>query len=311
MDEGGQRVTQTKMVADLVASLLRADDRRVAIGEDVRDGGMLGLSRVAAEDDALRGQLWSTPLTNAGIWSHAIGLARAGRRPIVLPSSGSDVVAGAPVLREALSPGAPDARGLLIITVSGPGFGLGGSDAACVDSELARVPGLRVSIAGSVDDGPRLVAEAGDEPTLVLLPRSLALLEPAGDESESSAAGAHVQRPSTSATVFTWGGARPRAEQAIAALGAIADGVGLVDVRSLSPLDETTLVAEAKTTGRIVIAHPGPRGGVAAELAALFADHAILSLDAPIVRVAGEGEAEAGLPSVTAIADAIEGVLTY
>ena len=74
-------------LARLVASLLREDDRRVLLGEDVRSGGMLGLSRVAAEDPQLRTRLLGSPLTGVAHVAHAGGLALAGLRPIVLLSS--------------------------------------------------------------------------------------------------------------------------------------------------------------------------------------------------------------------------------
>ncbi|MCA9691626.1 MAG: hypothetical protein KC636_18620, partial [Myxococcales bacterium] len=71
-------------------------------------------------------------------------------------------------------------------------------------------------------------------------------------------------------------------------------------------------------TGKLVIAHPGPSAfGVAAELAALFADAAILHLDAPVLRVGGEAgplgrDAEGrALPSVAAITEAILRVVTF
>ncbi|XWX15812.1 transketolase C-terminal domain-containing protein [Nannocystis pusilla] len=78
------------------------------------------------------------------------------------------------------------------------------------------------------------------------------------------------------------------------------------------------LVAAAAKTGKLVIAHAGGLSfGPGAELAAIFADRAILHLDAPIVRVAGrEGplaraDEMSGLPSVAALVDAIHRVVTY
>ena len=77
-------------LSETCAQLLREDPTRVMLGEDVLDGGMLGLSRIAAQDEKLREQLLATPLTNNGIFAHAAGLALGGRKPILaLPSAGS------------------------------------------------------------------------------------------------------------------------------------------------------------------------------------------------------------------------------
>ena len=87
-------------LSETCAQLLREDPTRVMLGEDVLDGGMLGLSRIAAQDEKLREQLLATPLTNNGIFAHAAGLALGGRKPILaLPSAGA-LLEGLAALRE-------------------------------------------------------------------------------------------------------------------------------------------------------------------------------------------------------------------
>ena len=83
-----------------VLTLLRDDPRRVLLGEDVRDGGMLGLSRAAMQDPALGLRVLATPLTPTANLAHATGLALAGRRPIVLLGSASALLEGYAGLRE-------------------------------------------------------------------------------------------------------------------------------------------------------------------------------------------------------------------
>jgi pyruvate dehydrogenase E1 component beta subunit len=62
----------------------------------------------------------------------------------------------------------------------------------------------------------------------------------------------------------------------------------VIDVRSLVPLDEETILSSVEKTGRVVIVHEAPKTcGFGAELSALIAEKAILSLEAPIARVAG------------------------
>jgi len=62
----------------------------------------------------------------------------------------------------------------------------------------------------------------------------------------------------------------------------------LIDLRTLCPLDRETILASVRKTGRAVIVHEAPRTcGLGAELAALIAEHALLNLDAPVLRVTG------------------------
>src|SRR5205807_10135826 len=62
----------------------------------------------------------------------------------------------------------------------------------------------------------------------------------------------------------------------------------IVDLRTLLPLDTETVLASVRKTGRVVIAHEAPKTcGYGAELAALIAEKALMSLEAPIARVAG------------------------
>jgi pyruvate/2-oxoglutarate/acetoin dehydrogenase E1 component len=77
----------------------------------------------------------------------------------------------------------------------------------------------------------------------------------------------------------------PVAEAAADELGA---SVEVLDLRSLKPLDEETLLASVAKTGRVVIVQEAPRvAGFAAEVAAVIAEKAILDLRGPVLRVTG------------------------
>ena len=306
------------------AQLLREDPTRVMLGEDVLDGGMLGLSQVAAQDEKLAQQLLATPLTNSGIFAHAAGLALGGRKPILaLPSAGA-LLEGLASLRElaALSwrSGGEHVASMTILAPSGPGFGLGGEASVSPASMLAELPGVRVLAPGRPEEMSAMVRAAVVEaagPTIILLPRTMALAEiETMDESlERELGQARSLRQGSRATVFAWGATVALAEAALDALDA---PVELVDLRCLSPLDEDTLIAAARKTGRVVIAHAGARNhGLGAELAARFADAAILALDAPVLRVTGAKgpfdapQESARLPTSSAIASAVDSLINY
>jgi pyruvate/2-oxoglutarate/acetoin dehydrogenase E1 component len=313
-------------LAAVVADLLREDSRRVLVGEDVRDGGMLGFSRAASEDAALSPRILGAPLTPAVTVAHAAGLACSGLRPILLLPSASALLEGLAGLREAASLGwrSGDTQSvpLLILAPSGAGFGLGGDAAESPEATLTQIPGLRTVIGARADELGALVKAAasfadGEDPTVVLLPRTLLLTQtesPVSDLGRPLSCSVRIQT-GDAATVFAWGEAVDVALRAAHASGL---SVTVVDVSSLAPLDTDALVEAARETGKLVIAHAGPRNyGVGAELAATFADQALLQLDAPVVRVCGHtgrhgpGSEHNAIPSVEDVTRAIEHVAHF
>jgi pyruvate/2-oxoglutarate/acetoin dehydrogenase E1 component len=314
-------------LATVIAELVRDDERRVLLGEDVLEGGMLGLSREAAKDRALVGRVLPTPLVPTVPFAYAAGLAYAGRHPIVLLPGTTALFEGLAGLREAVAWAWRNEQAaplpVCIVVPCGPGLGLGGDAGEAASALVAAVPGLHVLCASRPEDAGAwlraavdLAATAG--PTVLLLPRRTLLSAPQGPFAVALGRGptaAKRVRDGSALTVFAWGAALLVALEAVEIAGIDA---AVVDVGCLSPLDLPTLEAEARATGRLAIVHAGPRaGGVAAELAAHLADVAILHLDAPIVRVSGaepplrpQGEAEA-LPRPERVALALEHLARY
>jgi pyruvate/2-oxoglutarate/acetoin dehydrogenase E1 component len=313
-------------LSQTLADLLQGDPRHVVLGEDVADGGMLGLTRACASDDALARRLLSTPLAPSALMAHAAGLALGGRRPIVVHGSVLSLVEGLAGLREAglLAARTAGARTvpLLVLVPCGPGFGLGGDASEGLESVIARVPGVRMLCVGSAREAAAWLRAAasfddGEMPTVLLLPRRILLssVEEPVEALERPCGRPHRVREGRAATVFAWG---ETVSLSLAAVDAAGVDAAVVDVGCLAPLPVEALVDEAKATGKIVIAHAGPAaGGLGAELAALFSDRAILHLDAPITRVTGaDGPLRAsdeagGVPSVARLAEAIVAVAEF
>jgi pyruvate/2-oxoglutarate/acetoin dehydrogenase E1 component len=320
-------VTVLSHLAEVVAELLREDERRVLLGEDVLDGGMLGLSREAVKDRELRARVIPTPLVPTVPFAHAAGLAAAGRHPVVLLPGTSALLEGLAGLREAATWSWRNEDcmpvPLCVVAPCGPGLGLGGDAGEAAAAMLAAVPGLRVLCAGRPEHAGawlRAAVEhaASDGPTVLLLPRSVLLATLQGPLARAlgrSPVAAHRVRDGRVVTVFAWGAALPLALAAVEQSGVDA---AVVDPGCLVPLDLPTLEAEARATGRLVIVHAGPRaGGVGAELAAHLADAAILCLDAPILRMTGappplrpSDEADA-LPRMEQVVEALVSTASY
>jgi pyruvate/2-oxoglutarate/acetoin dehydrogenase E1 component len=93
----------------------------------------------------------------------------------------------------------------------------------------------------------------------------------------------------------------------------------VVDIRSLRPLDEATILASVEKTGRVAIVHEAPRtAGFGAELAALVAEKALLHLQAPVLRVTGYDVPypywqleDLYVPSVERVSDALRKLVEF
>lgn len=317
------RTTVLDHLAAVLADLMRDDDRRVLMGEDVRDGGMLGLSRLAMADPELVPRVLPAPLSPSTTLAQAAGMAWNDARPIVILPGAQAMLDGLAGLRASLRASHLSTMPLplLIVAAVGPGFAIDDEADLPVEASLQTIDGLRVITVSQPEEAGaclRAAAEfwAGEQPTVVLLPRRLCLM-PFDPESAQPTllrpfATPIMRRQGQAATVFTWGAATGTVLTTIERADL---DVAVVDVECISPLDRATLVTYAQRTGKLVIVHDGSdRSSIAADLAALFADETIYALDAPIVRVHGQaasclGEESLLVPSSEAIAHALARVL--
>src|SRR5213078_2582577 len=128
---------------------------------------------------------------------------------------------------------------------------------------------------------------------------------------------ARLAREGDDVTLVAYGSMVPLCEAAADALEGVS--VEVLDVRTLKPLDEESLLASAAKTGRVVIVQEAPRTcGYAAELAAILAEKAILDLRGPVLRVTGYDVPypywqleDAYLPSAERVAGATRKLLAF
>jgi pyruvate dehydrogenase E1 component beta subunit len=99
---------------------------------------------------------------------------------------------------------------------------------------------------------------------------------------------ASVRREGADVSVFTWGAMTRPTLEAAADLAEEGIDCEVVDLRTLSPLDEETLIESFEKTGRAVVVHEAPKtGGLAGELIATLQEESLLYQEAPIGRVTG------------------------
>jgi pyruvate dehydrogenase E1 component beta subunit len=129
---------------------------------------------------------------------------------------------------------------------------------------------------------------------------------------------ARVARAGEHCSVLAYGAMVPVAVEAAAAASDRGWSVEVVDLRTLVPLDTEAVLASVRKTGRAVILHEAPRTcGYGAELAALLAEQALTSLQAPVLRVTGYDTPfpytleHSYLPDAPRALRAIEHVMTF
>jgi pyruvate/2-oxoglutarate/acetoin dehydrogenase E1 component len=188
------------------------------------------------------------------------------------------------------------------------------------EAYYVHTPGVKVAIPSTPADAKGLLAAAirDPDPVVVLEPklhyRTIRGEVPEG-EHVVALGRARIAREGTDVTLVAYGSMVPLCEQAADAL----DGISaeIVDLRTLKPLDEETLLASVAKTGRVVIVQEAPRtAGFGAELAAIIAEKAIFDLQGPVLRVTGYDVPypywqieDAYMPSVARVVEAVRRLL--
>jgi pyruvate/2-oxoglutarate/acetoin dehydrogenase E1 component len=190
------------------------------------------------------------------------------------------------------------------------------------ETYYVHTPGVKVAIPSTPADAKGLLAAAirDPDPVVVLEPklhyRTLKGGVPEGEHVVPLGL-ARIAREGNDVTLVAYGSMVPLCEMAADALDGVS--VEILDIRSLKPLDEESLLASAAKTGRVVIVQEAPRTcGFAAELAAILAEKAILELRGPVLRVTGYDVPypywqieDAYMPSVGRITAAVHKLLDF
>ncbi|SFP83728.1 MULTISPECIES: alpha-ketoacid dehydrogenase subunit beta [Actinomadura] len=276
---------------------MEADDKIVLIGEDI--GSLGGVFRVT---DGLRkdfgeDRVVTSPLGEAGIVGSAIGLALAGYRPVceiqfdgfVFPAMNQIVTQLAKYRHR--SEGMVSLPVVIRIPVGG-GIGAIEHHSESPEAYFAHTPGLRVLCPSDAQDAYDLLGQAirCNDPVVFLEPKRSYWAKGEVDPSAPSLPMdlARIVRPGGDLTLVTYGALVPLALTTAAILAEEGRDVEVIDLRSLSPIDDMTVVESVRRTGRLVIAHEAPQtGGIGGELASRVQARAFYEIEAPILRVTG------------------------
>lgn len=290
------QMTMIQAITDALRSELKNDENVLVFGEDVGvNGGVFrateGLQKEFGED-----RVFDTPLAESGIGGLSIGLALQGFRPVPeiqffgFVYEVMDSICGQLArmrYRSGGSLGAP-------VTIRSP-FG-GGVHTPEMHSDsleglVASQPGLKVVVPSTPYDAKGLLISSirDNDPVVFLEHLKLyrSFREEVPEESYTIPLGkADVKREGKDISIFAYGAMVHESLKAAEALEKENYSVEVVDLRTIQPLDIETIIASVEKTGRaIVVQEAQKQAGIAANVVSEITERAILSLEAPVLRV--------------------------
>ena len=285
-------------VNDALRIEMRRDPRVVVLGEDVGKFGGVFRATTGLHDEFGPDRVFDTPLAEAGIIGGAIGMALYGLRPVPEIQFADFIYPAYDQIVNELAKFRYRSGGqypcpVVIRTPYGGGIRGGHYHSQSPEAYFAHTPGLKVVIPSNPYDAKGLLLSAirGEDPVIFMEPKRVYRAAkgdvPEGDYTVPLGQ-AKVVREGSQLTVLCYGAMVHTCVEA--AQMAEKDGFDpeIIDLRTLLPLDAETVLASVRKTGRVVIAHEAPKTcGYGAELAAMIAEKALMSLEAPINRVAG------------------------
>ncbi len=270
---------------------MRHDPRVLVFGEGIATKR----HDLVQEFGALR--VRNTPLAEGIIAGTAVGAAGTGLRPVIdllfapfLCYAMDELVNSAGKLR--YISGGQFSFPLVTLAMTGAGWGVGAQHNHNVEAWFVHSPGLKVVMPSNPADAKGLLKAAirDDNPVMFFLDIGL-LYQPgevAAGEHVAPLGKAAVLREGGDVTLVSYGKTVHHCLQAAETLAAQGIAAEVIDLRSLKPLDEATILASVAKTGRLVVVHEANRlCGIGAEIAALVAEQAFARLKAPVVRLGG------------------------
>jgi pyruvate dehydrogenase E1 component beta subunit len=293
-------LTLSKAINAGLRRAMENDPKVLIMGEDV--GKLGGVFRVTdgLQKDFGEDRVIDTPLAESGIVGTAIGLALRGYRPVCEIQFDGFVYPAANQIISQLAKMRYRSRGHVSLPVTiripcGGGIGAVEHHSESPEAMFAHTAGLRVVACADPSDAFTMIQQSisSDDPVIFFEPKrrywDKGEVDVASDLADALPFDrAKIALEGTDVTLLCYGPmVRTCLESAIAARG---DGrsIEVVDVRSLSPLDEDTICASVRRTGRCVVAHEAPvYGGLGAEIAARITERCFYELEAPVLRVGG------------------------
>ena len=278
------KLSYIQAIRQAVANKMREDKGIIIIGQDVRHwGGSGGAFKDFYKEFGDR--IIDTPISEAATTNIAIGAAMCGLRPIV-EFTFFDFILHAmdPVINQAAKIKFISANQfkvpIVLRAVIHSGRGYGATHCQSLESLFVQIPGLKVVYPSNPNDAMALMKSALEEedPVIFIEHRLLYSLEEDVSDKKIKIGKAEVKKEGDKITLITYG------RMVHLALEAAKDGIEVIDLRSLQPLDIETIGKSVEKTGRVIFLEEG-YGYIGAEVSAQICERFYKYLKLPIKRI--------------------------
>jgi acetoin:2,6-dichlorophenolindophenol oxidoreductase subunit beta len=268
------------------------------LGEEVgRYGGAYGVTKGLLEMFG-ETRIVDTPISEPAIIGAAVGAALTGSRPVAelmyvdFAGMTMDQVANQAAKSRYMFGGQTGVP-MVLRTQGGTGRSAAAQHSQSLEAWFTHVPGLRVAMPATVNDAYHLLRMALKKPDPVIFIEHKGLYVKKGlldvDKPDGPWGQSVIRRAGSDVTIVAYSRMVFEALAAAEALSAEGVEAEVIDIRTLNPLDDDTLVASVARTGRAIVATEASlTGGFSAELSARLSERCFEHLEEPVVRVAGE-----------------------
>jgi pyruvate/2-oxoglutarate/acetoin dehydrogenase E1 component len=290
-------MTYRDAVREALRKALRADERVFLMGEDVgKYGGCYAVSRgLLAEFGPER--IRDTPLSESAFVGAGIGAAIAGMRPVVeIMTVNFSLLALDQILNNAATllhmSGGQFNVPVVIRMATGGGRQLAAQHSHSLEGWYAHIPGIKVLTPATLEDAHGMLLTALQDPDPVLIFENAMLYNMAGELPAEAGpveiAHACIRRSGRDISVITYGNSLWKALESARGLAEKGIEAEVIDLRTLRPLDDRTLLDSVARTHRALVVDEGWRsGGISAEISARLTEQIFYELDAPVQRLCG------------------------
>lgn len=321
-------MTYGEAIRDALATEMRRDERVYIFGEDVAAyGGVFGVTKGLLEEFGAK-RVRNTPLSEAAIVGEAIGASIRDLRPVpeiqfsdFMTTAFSQIVDFAANYKFRFDQNLP----LTIRAPHGGGMRIGNFHSKCEEAWYFHVPGLKIVCPSTPAEAKGLLIGAIRDPDPVIYFEEKKLYweikgeVPEGDYSIPLGK-ADLKREGKDITLVTYGSMVHLALAAAKALEKKGISLEVLDLRSLTPLDEEALLTSFRKTNRAIVLHEAvKRGGIGGELVSILCEKAFDCLAAPPLRIGAQFTPvptspileDAYLPSLQNILESAQKLMEY
>ncbi|NKE05440.1 MULTISPECIES: alpha-ketoacid dehydrogenase subunit beta [Mesobacillus] len=323
------QMTMIQAITDALRVEMKNDPNVLVFGEDVGVNGGVFRATEGLQNEFGEDRVFDTPLAESGIGGLAIGLALQGYRPVPeiqffgFVFEVMDSIAGQ-MARMRYRSGGRYSSPVTIRSPFGGGVHTPEMHADSLEGMVAQQPGLKVVIPSTPYDAKGLLISSirDNDPVIFLEHMKLyrSFRQEVPEEEYTIPLGkADVKREGKDLSIITYGAMVHESLKAAEELEKEGFSVEVIDLRTVMPFDIETIIASVEKTGRaIVVQEAQKQAGMAGQIVAEINDRAILSLEAPVLRVAAPdtvfafSQAESvWLPNYKDVIETAKKVLTF